>query len=77
MRKLDLHNANLAGQLPVWIGNLTSLSYLDISWNMLVGRVPFGMGNMRSLSYLDLSQNRLVGWFFTFWDRKHEESKFS
>ncbi|KAG2589863.1 hypothetical protein PVAP13_5NG298500 [Panicum virgatum] len=61
LRKLDLHNANLAGQLPVWIGNLTNLSYLDISWNMLVGHVPFGMGNMRSLSYLDLSQNRLVG----------------
>ncbi|PAN29860.1 hypothetical protein PAHAL_5G255000 [Panicum hallii] len=61
LRELHLSRANLTGQLPVWIGNLTNLSYLDISQNMLVGPVPFGMGNMRSLSYLDLSQNMLTG----------------
>jgi hypothetical protein len=31
LRKIDLHSANITGQLPVWMGNLTSLSYLDLS----------------------------------------------
>lgn len=60
-RELHLQGANLTGQLPLWIGNLSRLSYLEISQNMLVGSIPFGTGNMRSLSYLDLSQNMLVG----------------
>jgi Leucine-rich repeat (LRR) protein len=61
LRVLRLQGANLTGQLPVWIGNLTSLTYLDVSQNMLVGSVPYGIGNLRSLSFLDLSQNMLVG----------------
>ncbi|OQU87126.1 probable leucine-rich repeat receptor-like protein kinase At5g63930 [Sorghum bicolor] len=61
LRELHLRSANLTGELPVWIGNLTSLTYLDISQNMVVGSVPFGIANMRSLSFLDLSQNMLIG----------------
>ncbi|TVU34447.1 hypothetical protein EJB05_16279, partial [Eragrostis curvula] len=61
LRTLDLQGANLTGQLPVWIGNLTRLSYLDISINMFVGSIPLGIGNMTSLCYLDLSQNMLIG----------------
>jgi Leucine-rich repeat (LRR) protein len=59
--ELHLQGANLTGQLPAWLGNLTSLSYLDLSSNMMVGSIPSGIGNMRSLSYLDLSTNMLVG----------------
>ncbi|TKW15224.1 hypothetical protein SEVIR_5G222700v4 [Setaria viridis] len=61
LRKMALQGANLIAQLPVWIGNLTNLEYLDISANRIFGRVPSGIGNLRSLSYLDLSQNMLVG----------------
>ena len=61
LRELHLQGANLTGQLPAWLGNLTSLSYLDLSSNMVVGSIPSGIGNMRSLSYLDLSTNILVG----------------
>jgi Leucine-rich repeat (LRR) protein len=61
LRELHLQGANLTGQLPIWIGNLTSLSHLDISQNMLIGSIPCGIGNMRSLSILDLSQNMLGG----------------
>jgi len=61
LRELHLRSATLTGELPVWIGNLTSLTYLDISQNMVVGSVPFGIANMRSLSFLDLSQNMLIG----------------
>ncbi|CAD6268760.1 unnamed protein product [Miscanthus lutarioriparius] len=61
LRELHLQGANLTGQLPAWLGNLTSLSYLDLSSNMVVGSIPSGIGNMRSLSYLDLSTNMVVG----------------
>jgi len=61
LRELHLHGANLTGQLPAWIGNLTSLTFLDLSSNMLIGSIPSGIENMRSLSYLDLSMNMLVG----------------
>jgi Leucine-rich repeat (LRR) protein len=37
LRELHLQDANLIGQLPVWIGNMTSLTFLDLSRNMLVG----------------------------------------
>uniref|UniRef100_A0A0E0JKU5 non-specific serine/threonine protein kinase n=1 Tax=Oryza punctata TaxID=4537 RepID=A0A0E0JKU5_ORYPU len=61
LRKMDLHNANLTGELPIWIGNLTSLGYLDLSQNMIGGSIPGGVGKLTSLNYLDLSQNMLVG----------------
>ncbi|KAL6882043.1 hypothetical protein ACP4OV_011515 [Aristida adscensionis] len=61
LQTLDLHGANLTGQLPNWIGNLTGLRYLDISHNMLGGSVPSGIGNMASLGYLYLSHNMLSG----------------
>jgi Leucine-rich repeat (LRR) protein len=63
----------MIGQLPVWLGNITSLDYLDLSENMMVGSIPCGIGNMRSLSYLDLSEH--VGWQTTFWDRKPDKFK--
>ncbi|KAL6882050.1 hypothetical protein ACP4OV_011522 [Aristida adscensionis] len=61
LRELYLHGANLTGQLPFWIGNLTNLSYLDISQNMLVGGLPLGIGKLINLNHLDLSQNMLIG----------------
>ncbi|KAJ1284185.1 hypothetical protein BS78_03G185900 [Paspalum vaginatum] len=65
LHELRSQTANLSAQLPVWIGNLTNLNYLDISQNMLVGSIPFGIGNMRrnltSLTDLCLSRNMLNG----------------
>ncbi|CAL4955658.1 unnamed protein product [Urochloa decumbens] len=58
---LNLYRANMTGQLPIWIGNLTSLSYLDLAQNMLSGHVPNGIGAPSNLTYLSLSLNNFSG----------------
>ncbi|OEL30417.1 hypothetical protein BAE44_0008564 [Dichanthelium oligosanthes] len=51
LRKLDSHGGKLTGQLPVWIGNLTSLSYLDISQNMdlAIGGLDLAIDHLASI----------------------------
>ncbi|KAI5021644.1 hypothetical protein ZWY2020_058374 [Hordeum vulgare] len=61
LRELHLLRANLSGKLPNWIGNLTSLSHLDLYQNMLVGPVPAGIGALGNLAYLDFGLSRLSG----------------
>ncbi|XLT57083.1 hypothetical protein HN873_049687 [Arachis hypogaea] len=38
---LGLSSCNLAGEVPTWIMNLTTLSYLDLSRNNLQGEIPY------------------------------------
>ncbi|CAL4948884.1 unnamed protein product [Urochloa decumbens] len=59
--KLNLHRTNLTGQLPIWIGNLTNLSYLDLAQNMLSGHVPNGIGALSNLTHLSLGLNNFSG----------------
>ena len=61
LREVYLLRANLSGKLPDWIGNLTSLSHLDLYQNMLVGPVPAGIGALGNLAYLDLGLSKLSG----------------
>lgn len=61
LRKMDLHCANLTGELPTWIGHLASLSYLDLSENMIVGHIPVGIGAFGNLTSLNLGQNSFSG----------------
>ncbi|KAE8768504.1 hypothetical protein D1007_60002 [Hordeum vulgare] len=58
---LSMHNTNMIGNLPVWIGNMTSLIALDASYNMIAGTVPLGVGALGNLTMLDLSYNKLDG----------------
>ena len=51
----------LRGSLPAELGNLASLTRLDLSINGLSGPIPAELGNLGSLTYLRLSLNGLTG----------------
>lgn len=61
LRALEFYQANLTGELPVWIGNLSSLVYLELNSNEVAGHVPVGMGALSNLTYLGLGSNKLNG----------------
>jgi len=57
---LTLYDNNLSGALPASIGDLDSLSYLNLGYNSITGDLPAEIGNLTKLSYLDIGGN-----FFT------------
>ncbi|MEN8219167.1 MAG: hypothetical protein ABFS56_22940, partial [Pseudomonadota bacterium] len=54
-------NNQLTGSIPTELGNLSNLSWLDLSNNQLTGTIPTELGNLSNLSWLDLSNNQLTG----------------
>ncbi|KAF2922733.1 hypothetical protein DAI22_07g136100 [Oryza sativa Japonica Group] len=61
LREMDLHSTNLSGELPVWIGKLSSLDFVDLSHNTLTGELPVGFGALRNMIYLNLGWNNFTG----------------
>ncbi|KAM5587025.1 receptor-like protein EIX2 [Rosa sericea] len=52
---LDLSNNDFNGShIPKFIGQLTSLSYLNLSNSYFAGEIPSSLGNLSNLNYLDL-----------------------
>ncbi|XP_031122563.1 receptor-like protein EIX2 [Ipomoea triloba] len=70
---LDLSMNNFSGaQIPMFLGSMISLRYLDLSVARFGGNVPHHLGNLSGLQYLDLGDfwtNRLaadsLGWVST------------
>ncbi|KAM3214202.1 hypothetical protein ACQJBY_066573 [Aegilops geniculata] len=58
---LFLGGTNMTGKLPIWIGNMTSLSVLSARQNMITGTIPMEVGALGNLTELDLSNNKLDG----------------
>ncbi|XP_010999368.1 PREDICTED: receptor-like protein 12 isoform X6 [Populus euphratica] len=57
---LDLSMTGISIHLP-WLGNLTQLTVLDISYNHLSGHIPFSIGNLKHLQTLNLGFNNFTG----------------
>ena len=51
----------LTGTIPIEIGALTNLQYLDMSFNKFSQYMPREIGNLKGLQSLYLSNNKLCG----------------
>ncbi|KAM3327873.1 hypothetical protein P3S68_033335 [Capsicum galapagoense] len=61
LSSLDLSNNNLSGNVPSWIGYISSLTSLALSNNNLNGPIPVDYCRLEGLEVLDLSINNIVG----------------
>nr|XP_023908326.1 receptor-like protein Cf-9 [Quercus suber] len=64
LEEIELAGNSFEGMLPPCLNNLTSLSYLDISWNRFSGSLSSSpIASLTSLEYIDLSYNLFEGLF--------------
>ncbi|CAI9087853.1 OLC1v1022037C2 [Oldenlandia corymbosa var. corymbosa] len=61
LNKISVLANRLSGEIPKELGNLTSLTYLDLEANQFSGAVPSELGKLTKLKTLFLSSNRLSG----------------
>ncbi|KAF5813616.1 putative non-specific serine/threonine protein kinase [Helianthus annuus] len=58
---LQLPSANLSGNLPPELGDLSNLQSLYLSFNSIMGSIPLELGYSSSLQDIDFSYNLLNG----------------
>ncbi|XP_027923925.1 LRR receptor-like serine/threonine-protein kinase RPK2 [Vigna unguiculata] len=58
---LDVSGNQLAGPIPVDLGNMVSLASLNLSKNQLEGQIPTSLGQIKNLKFLSLAGNKLNG----------------
>ncbi|XVE69878.1 hypothetical protein DITRI_Ditri10aG0026900 [Diplodiscus trichospermus] len=61
LTSLYLSNNNLAGSIPVVLGQLRNLKILDLSANSLTGSIPQSFGFLEKIERLELASNYLSG----------------
>ncbi|KAH9723395.1 putative leucine-rich repeat receptor-like serine/threonine-protein kinase [Citrus sinensis] len=57
MKTLILRSCNVSGKLPDYLGLMTSLKVLDVSFNKLNGAIPSTFMGLLDVDYIDLSYN--------------------
>jgi len=61
LRRFSMFNCNIKGSIPSDIGNLSSLTTLNLQTNELAGPIPSTVGRLHMLEGLYLRSNRLEG----------------
>ncbi|KAM3681916.1 hypothetical protein ACJW31_12G034500 [Castanea mollissima] len=61
MSGLDLSFNKLTGEIPLELGQLSSIHAMNLSYNQLTGSIPRTFSNLTQLESLDLSHNNLSG----------------
>ncbi|KAI5331348.1 hypothetical protein L3X38_021474 [Prunus dulcis] len=61
LQQFSLANCSMRGNIPIGIGNLSSLILLDLGLNQLSGTIPTSFGRLGMLQVLALNVNKLQG----------------
>ncbi|KEH38571.1 cysteine-rich RLK (receptor-like kinase) protein [Medicago truncatula] len=61
IQTLVLRSCNLIGEVPDYLGNITTLKSLDLSFNKLTGPIPITLGGLKNINMLYLTGNLLTG----------------
>ncbi|MBA0791997.1 hypothetical protein Gohar_016530, partial [Gossypium harknessii] len=61
LKYFKLYNNHFGGSIPASIGNLTKITFLDLSLNEFEGQLPSTLFSLKQLTHLGLSSNRLEG----------------
>ncbi|KDO42387.1 hypothetical protein CISIN_1g0041551mg, partial [Citrus sinensis] len=61
MKTLILRSCNVSGKLPDYLGLMTSLKVLDVSFNKLNGAIPSTFMGLLDVDYIYLTGNLLTG----------------
>ncbi|KAJ4726500.1 putative Kinase [Melia azedarach] len=61
MSRLMLRNCLIMDTIPEYIGDMTDLKILDLSFNKLTGTIPRTLQNLKAIDYMFLSNNSLTG----------------
>jgi Leucine-rich repeat (LRR) protein len=56
-----LGSNNLTGTIPTELGQLTSITLLDLQTNQITGEIPSEIGNLNNLTRISFWQNQLTG----------------
>ncbi|CAL2251971.1 unnamed protein product [Prunus armeniaca] len=62
LQYLYLLNCSMRGNIPIGIGNISSLVSLSLGYNELSGSIPTSLGRLQNLQGLDLDNNKLRGY---------------
>ncbi|XP_021802023.1 probable LRR receptor-like serine/threonine-protein kinase At3g47570 [Prunus avium] len=62
LQQFDLSGCNMRGNIPIDIGNLSSLIALDMGYNQLSGSIPTSVERLGNLQGLYLNDNELQGY---------------
>ncbi|XP_057992714.1 probable LRR receptor-like serine/threonine-protein kinase At1g53430 isoform X2 [Hevea brasiliensis] len=61
IQRLILRNCLMIGTIPEYVGDMTELKQLDLSFNKLTGPIPGTFKRLQKLNYMDVSYNNFMG----------------